>query len=224
MKFSKNDADVLTIGKHLSIVMNLEVVANEELEVLARDFLTLAGVTMDSKIHHMMKQLLFGDSFSIQVLLINYILQYNFSKPIISRKLRITSDGAHLDATVFRNVKTLESERIPFHIKDFSYYCDTFVCLDNLESIRNGAGTDLLLRVLDRIAAPVLIEAGFLHYGDLEIEERDHSDSGILDRLIRKYESLGFRNVNDRIGNYENACAMLYDKYSPVYFQRKIQF
>ena len=61
------------------------------------------------------------------------------------------------------------------------------------------------MRLTTDFTVPIILQAGFLHYGDYEVESPD-----ILERLVAYYESLGFKDVNNKIGNYEEAVTMIY--------------
>ena len=59
---------------------------------------------------------------------------------------------------------------------------------------------------------PIILEAGYLHYGDYEVFSNNPDASDIIPDLVKYYESLGFKNVNNNVGHYEESVVMLYDK------------
>lgn len=211
-KFDQYDADILTLGYHIARTMQLKSVANDFYAELAHKFCSYEGVTDPSAVHKMLKRLLIGNDDTLMIELVNFILQYETNDTIVSKPIRITNWNAAFTLTVFKNAKLLSHDKYPFYITDFYYFCDTFVVLDGVESIGYGEGKKLLSSALNKIGVPVIGQAGFLHYGDYEIEARDGIDSGVIDKLVAYYESLGFKNVNDRIGNYEDSVVMLYSK------------
>lgn len=106
----------------------------------------------------------------------------------------------------------VDFHRAPFYIRDYfgEYPNEEFVVeLDGLESISPGAGKFLVekaLGVLDN--TPILLQAGFLHYGDYECEEGMER----VEELVSFYESIGFENVNNQIEDYEESVMMLANK------------
>lgn len=211
-KFNQYDADSLTLGYHITRTMQWDIVANGFYADIAHKFCDYIGVTGQSETHKLLKRLLIDNDNELMVELVNFLLQYETCATITSKPIRITNQRAALTLTVFKNAKLLGHEKYPFYITDFYYFCDTFVVLDGVESIGYLEGKRLLSSVLNEMVVPVLCQAGFLHYGDYEIEARDGIDSGVIDKLVAYYESLGFKNVNDRIGNYEDSVVMLYSK------------
>lgn len=97
----------------------------------------------------------------------------------------------------------------PFHIRDYfeNYPNENFVVeLDGLESIEKGEGKKLVQNALYAMEkVPILLQSGFLHYGDYECEEGMER----VNKLVKFYESLGFENINDYIGNYEESVTMI---------------
>ena len=103
-------------------------------------------------------------------------------------------------------------KNVCMHTRDYfeQYQNEKFVVeLDGLESLEAGEGRTLVenaLYVMSDVA--VLVRAGFLHYGDYECDEGMER----VERLAKFYESLGFENVNDTIGCYEESIMMLSHK------------
>lgn len=201
------EADVLTLGYHIAHTMNLHQMDNDFFSKLAHRYIEQAHIDSPVKLHTMTKQLLVGDGQHPTLELIDFILNYDTEEPIISEPIRLTNTGAFCEVTVFKNVSSLDSKDYPFYIADFCHYCDTFITVDNVESICHGAGSALLMRLTTDFTVPIILQAGFLHYGDYEVGSTD-----ILERLVEYYESLGFKDVNNKIGNYEEAVTMIYYK------------
>ena len=63
-----------------------------------------------------------------------------------------------------------------------------FVVLDGLESMQPYAGRSLLKSIIALIDMPILLQAGYLHYGDYVLET-DESNPNI-ERLAEMYERL----------------------------------
>lgn len=207
--FNQQDADMLTLGQHIAKTMQIsDPSENEYYLQLANEFATERGIAL----HKFLKLLLVGNDPDTQIRLINFILDYDTSDRIISKPLVIRTCNAVCTVTVYKHFKPARDEHFPFFVSDFSGICDTFITINTLESSAPGAGKSLLVKIINTINVPIVIEAGFLHYGDYEIESRDDVDSGILKKLVSYYEDIGFVNINDSIGNYEESVAMMYDK------------
>lgn len=109
-------------------------------------------------------------------------------------------------------IKPWELSHANFHIRDYfeEYPNEKYVVeLDGLESLEKGEGKALVREALYVMGdIPVLVQAGFLHYGDYECDEGMER----VERLAKFYESFGFENVNDTIGCYEESIMMLAHK------------
>lgn len=207
--FNQQDADLLTLGQYIGKTMQIDGFRENECYLqLANEFTSEHGDTL----HKFLKLLLVGNNPDAQIRLINFILNYDTSDRIISKPIEIRTCDAVCTVTVYKNFKPACNEHFPFFVSDFSCIHDTFIVINTLESSAPNAGKSLLVKITDAINAPIVIEAGFLHYGDYEVESRDGVDSGILEKLVSYYEKLGFVNINDSVGNYEEAVAMTYDK------------
>lgn len=207
--FNQQDADLLTLGQYIDKTMQFDGLGeNERYLQLANEFTAEQG----DALHKFLKLLLVGNNPDAQIRLINFILNYDTSDRIISNPIEIRTCDAVCTVTVYKNFKPARDEHFPFLVLDFSGICDTFIAINTLESSAPGAGKSLLVKIINTINVPIVIEAGFLHYGDYEIESRDDVDSGILEKLVGYYEKLGFVNINDSVGNYEESVAMVYNK------------
>ena len=207
--FNQQDADLLTLGQYIDKTMQINGLGGDERYLqIANEFTSERG----SALHKFLKLLLVGNSPDVQIRLINFILDYDTSDRIISKPIEIRTCDAVCTVTVYKNFKPACNEHFPFFVSDFSCIHDTFIVINTLESSAPNAGKSLLVKITDAINAPIVIEAGFLHYGDYEVESRDGVDSGILEKLVSYYEKLGFVNINDSAGNYEEAVTMTYDK------------
>lgn len=127
-----------------------------------------------------------------------------------SKTIMYLSDRALCNLRI--TIKPWDLSHANFHIRDYfgEYPNEKYVVeLDGLESLEKGEGKALVRETLFVLQdVPVLLQAGFLHYGDYECElgmER-------VEALAKFYESLGFENVNDTIGNYEESIMMLAHK------------
>ena len=127
-----------------------------------------------------------------------------------SKTIMYLSDRALCNFRI--TIKPWELSRANFHIRDYfeEYPNEKYaVELDGLESLEKGEGKALVREALFILQdVPVLLQAGFLHYGDYECDEGMER----VEALAKFYESLGFENVNNTIGNYEESIMMLAHK------------
>lgn len=209
--FNQHDADVLTLGNLIAQVMQLPNEINPRCDEIGNAMVQYVHCDTDDELHRLTKKLLIGDSLYHNQMLIDFVLDYEGVESFLSKPIRLSNAGAVCYATVYKNVPKDVLCKQAFMVQDFSYYCDTFIVISGLESSYPGSGRSLLSTLAKDIEVPILIQAGFLHYGDYEIEARDEVDSGILDRLVAIYKHCGFTVVNDRIGNYEASVTMLHD-------------
>lgn len=205
--FNQQDADRLTLGHYIDGLMQTTEQSNEVYMELAAEFTRTEG----DKLHKLVKNILVGSSYD-KLPVVRFILDHKTDETIISRQIELRCPGAVCAITLYKNLTATPDRKLPFYVVDFTSYCSTFITIDRLESIAPGAGRSLINQVIHMVDVPILIQAGFLHYGDYEIEARDSVDSGVLDKLVPYYESIGFKNINDIIGNYEDSVVMLYSE------------
>lgn len=87
---------------------------------------------------------------------------------------------------------------------------NTFVVLDNLVSLKPGSGRELVQHIQNTLHYPIVLQAGFLKYGDY-VTFQNTGNKRVIEKLVKYYESLGFKNVNSDMGYYREAVTMLYD-------------
>lgn len=85
----------------------------------------------------------------------------------------------------------------------------TFIVLDNLVSLKPGSGRELVQCIQNTLACPIVLQAGFLKYGDY-VTFQNTGNKWVIEKLVKYYESLGFENVNKDMGYYNEAVTMLY--------------
>lgn len=136
------------------------------------------------------------------------LLELLEDQDIKSQLLIKFSENAIMKYRVFNVKKTFETGE-DFCIVDFSQHCKRFIFIEQVDSFSNKAGFNLLKEFLQNVKGiPVLLKAGITSYGlygngeDWEIDEE-------LNRLESYYKSLGFENVNNKYGNYEESICML---------------
>lgn len=210
--FNKRDADLITIGEYISFqVCGLKNTSTDWYLQVGKDYADFADCRLDVEIHREMKELLGGFDQAGRLMLILFLLQYDKIDRCCTKFVELRTTSAVCKIRLFKNVTEVDRKSEPFYVQDFVGRCNTFVVLDGLQSCRRDAGKDLIQRIQTCIKVPILIQAGFLYYGDYEVEAREMVDSGILDSLEKFYKDLNFVNVNERVGQYEDSIIMLYD-------------
>lgn len=103
----------------------------------------------------------------------------------------------------------LDYSKEAFYVADASYQLGDFAVIDCLESYSEGAGATLLNKIMNKLSLPIIIQAGFLHVGDYENYYATEDFSQVA-KLVELCKTLGFRDVNHVIGQYEESVIMLY--------------
>lgn len=200
-------ADKITLGEYLK--PDNEFYSNDKLIEIAEDFIEFQQLD-EANLHRFNKLCRFGEP-TAQLAVLQWMLEKR--QPVT---LKFRSAGAMCTVRVYSD--SLSDGRESFAVTDFRRWSDLFVVIESLESIESGAGK-VLLDTVTSVGVPTLLNAGFLYYGDYEMEREEMSDT--LERLVNYYESAGFTNVNDIVGNYEESVVML--KASPELFKKIIK-
>ena len=190
------DRDYITIGAKLDEMIGLEL-SESDFESAGADFVRHTG---HNDPHHLIKQVTFLErGLDILDFALCSIDKYRKSKPIM-----IMEDGAKCMAIVYNDII---SESDPLMVRDLMEHARQFVLLYGVESRRPGAGEALVRKVIGRAdgRVPILLQAGCEYAGDYFTRQT---------RTVRKnkafYEAFGFRDVNDKIGDYGNSVVMVY--------------
>lgn len=190
------NANYLTIGKNLSDLYQVEE-DNGYYEQLGRSF---CEFIKDKNPRRVLKKMNF-DLLGMEIFFFGLeIEEVKDTKMILIRK-----DKAQFKVKII-NGKLLNSNNEPFYIKDMFQLCHHFIVIDNVESMGINACKNLMNWVLRQINIPILLQAGYLYYGEYETK---NSSSNIIKNLIHFYENLGFVNVNNYIGCYNESRVML---------------
>lgn len=202
--FNQIGADKLTIGQHIACTANLMTLTNDQLMILANEFIDVP----DEEIHKLLKRLKLGFSASTQIGMLNFINRTNVIEKCISKAVRITNSSATCSLKLYKNPQGITHE--PFYVTDVLGYCKEFVVLDGLESMQPYAGQSLVKSVIALIDVPILLQAGYLYYGDYVLETDKNNPK--IERLAEMYESLGFHRLNEKVGEYEDAISLMYSR------------
>lgn len=104
----------------------------------------------------------------------------------------------------------LDTRQTPFYICDINGFIKQFIVLESIVSPKgNGEGSKAVRAFLNEFAGiPIILQAGFLFSGDYEKFAKDN-DFSMVEHLTEFYKKLGFIDVNDTIGTYEDSVIML---------------
>lgn len=95
----------------------------------------------------------------------------------------------------------------PMFMRELRGVLNEYAVIDGLESMSYAAGRLLLRNVLKLLGdTPVVIQAGYLYYGDYDTEELRQ----LPEKLASFYEEEGFVNVNDWLCHYEDCIIMIH--------------
>ncbi len=96
-------------------------------------------------------------------------------------------------------------------IIDACHYLKKFIYIESVLSVSNKEGLALLLKIKKLSKdIPILINAGYLFYGDYACINESEECYQRLDKLVKYYERIGFRDVNNFIGRYEESRTMIW--------------
>lgn len=131
----------------------------------------------------------------------------------ITDQLPISNANAHCTLQLYSNVDLsyLKSQNKCYadYIIQMVQKYETFIVLDNLVSLKPGSGRELVQHIQSTLTYPIVLQAGFLKYGDY-VTFKNTGNKCVIEKLVKYYESLGFKNVNSDMGYYREAVTMLY--------------
>ena len=221
-------SDFITIGKKINDITNLklELSLDEEdciqiYKQLGEDYVDFTLNTFSNLNIHLITKYLMANRGFCNISLIDFITTNNLfkEKTIITNNISIVplEDDLQAQCTLklFNNVnynylRNLK-EKYGFYIEDMSALYNTFIVLDNFISLKENSGKKLIQNIQKNVHCPILLQAGFLKYGDYVLYE-ESGDFSIVNNLVNYYEKLGFKNVKNQIGCYEESIIMLYEK------------
>ena len=160
------------------------------------------------KTERLMKELMLGRDSNLSMTMIEFLLGWDYC--IKSVPIKLSEKNACCTITVYKNYDFTEDRSEPFYVRDTGNIFDTFCVLDGLVSTKSGAGVQLVDTFCSTRHVPVVLQAGFLFYGYYELWNSDGVEFDTIDKLVEYYEGLGFVNVNNRIGGYEDSVIMLW--------------
>ncbi len=190
-------ANLLTVGRSLANVLMLDG-ENDFLEQLGKDF---CSFIKDKNSRRVLKKLNF-DLLGTEILF--FALERNDIKN--TNMILVRSNKAQFRARII-NGELRKNE--PFFIQDMFEICNHFLEIDGVESMSVNASRNQLNWILKQINIPVLIQAGYLYYGDYETVDECQESYDLLDKVVDFYKSIGFTDVNKWIGCYDESRIML---------------
>lgn len=142
---------------------------------------------------------------------VEYLIKFFRDNYKLSLKITgsFVSDGAFIVFTYY-DKPVFNKKKDAFFLQDVATVFDQYIVINSIVSpCGNGNGQKALKSLLEKYyTIPVVLQAGFLLSGDYEY----YCDTGSFDyvnKLVQIYERLGFINVNDKIGNYEESYIMI---------------
>lgn len=133
--------------------------------------------------------------------------------PCITDPLPVSHAYAHCTLQLYSNVDLnyLKSQNKCYadYIIQMVQKYGTFIVLDNLVSLKLGSGRELVQHIQNTLHYPIVLQVGFLKYGDY-VTFQNTGNKWVIEKLVKYYESLGFKNVNNEMGCYREAVTMLY--------------
>ena len=111
----------------------------------------------------------------------------------------------------YYNNPILNEKTTSIFLQDVTTIFDKYIVIHSLVSpySNNKNGQRALKAFLNLFhGIPIIIQAGFLFSGDHDYYY-DTSSFDYVDNLVKMYEGLGFVNVNDKIGQYEESVIMI---------------
>lgn len=101
----------------------------------------------------------------------------------------------------------IDKKRLPFMVRDLSEFADKFVIITGLDSMKPGAGKALLAKIVEYVDGryPILTDVGCGYAGDFYMNLKE-----TLEKNLKVFLRVGFRDVNSIIGNYGFRIVMLH--------------
>lgn len=207
MIYNKLKAATLTIGQYLLRTMDVPCTDPKDAYNCGRKYIDMYRIPGD-EVYREMKHIMFEGSVNHNFRVLDFVLKTPTSSPVKTPPITFIKDGAKCSVRLFKGVKSEGCVGELFLVEDFSYYFDTFMLIDNVQSTSPNAGKALMKEILEHFNdIAILVQAGFLYYGDYEMSYENFDE--FLDKVVKFYEELGFVNVNAKIGAYEESVAML---------------
>lgn len=211
--------DTATIGNYIcSSISNFNVCDEEKYNDVGMEFIDFFKVK-DQEVHYVAKKVCAG-FLDLNVTL--FILKSDyFSGPVVIKRLQEipVHQTFLLKFHAFKNVQQKDligdqsviSYHLPFEESDASCYFNTFIVIDVLESFAENAGMAAMQRVFSTFKnIPIMLDAGFLHYGEREAWLRCEADTDSkLQTLVKYYQMLGFHNASKYLFYDGDAVCMI---------------
>lgn len=147
------------------------------------------------------------------LMLFNFLQKYKNST-FVSQSIFVNNKYAQCSLKLFHNVNINylndSKEDYEIYIKEITNKYNTFVVLDNFVSLKKGFGKKLIKKIQKQINCPIILQAGYLKYGDYAYAQQN-KDFSCIKSLAKYYKKLGFKNINDNIGDYNESIVMIYN-------------
>lgn len=215
--------DFITIGSKIDSISKLNIIEKndnflETYEQWGKDYTKFSQDYHSFLNEHLISKYLVSNQCFYNVLLINFLIKNTYfqKKTIISNNINIgflKNIEAQCTLKIFHNVSPNYFTELPIKYGDYIYEISedykTFVVLDNLVSFKKDSGKKLIKKIQEIISCPIVLQAGFLNFGDY-VDYYENKNLSIIENLVKYYENLNFKNMNDKFGAYNEAVIMLY--------------
>lgn len=192
-------ADYITIGQYLTDIFNL----SKEQDFFERIGEEFCLFVKDKNTRRVLKKLHF-DLLGMEILF--FALERSDIKN--TKLFLIRRDKAQFKARIV-NGEIGDIRNEPFFIQDMFQICNHFIEIDCVESMSINASRNQLNWILKQIEIPVIIQAGYLYYGDYATIDECKESYELLDKVVNFYKSIGFIDVNNYIGCYDESRIMI---------------
>lgn len=199
------ESDLMTIGSIANEIFNTgdRYTDKEMASIVLRAY--YGKIPDDRTIHSTMKDLCLGDLRLLLLDIAKTLHPFKYSNPI-----EVWGCGYGRQAVCSARVYDLLAKSAVgsthgvWVAETFSLSSTRFAVIERLESRKPGAGKAILECVMRSLKGiPVYVHVDYTHKGDEELENHE-----VIDKLVRYYENLGFRNITDQYGYVHTAIMM----------------
>lgn len=194
-------AALLTIGKYFDSLQGGKILDNGTLISMGESYVSeqLKRELRNNDVNWLM----FGNMW-------DKVLRHCIVHDISTNWIDVSSDFAKCKIRYVISDKLEDMSHESFMVRDATMYLSSFLQIESLISISHGSGLQLLERICKQFKdIPILINAGYLYYGDYECIDESEECYNLLDKLVRYYTNVGFRDINAFIGDCEESRVMI---------------
>lgn len=202
---TRTEADLITIGSIANEIFNTKDCYTDKEMACTVLRAMYRKIPDDGKIHTTMKNLLLGDLRLLLLKILKTLQPFRYSNPIeVWGYDRTAVCTVRIYDSLAKN--TVGSMHGAWIAKTFELCPGRFAVIERLESRKKGAGKAVLECVMRSLRGiPIYTHVDYVHEGDEELENHE-----VIDKTIRYYENLGFKNITDQYG-YTHTAVMMHE-------------